>query len=199
MWSAPLVACLLLAASAVQEAPASEPRPQGPLQLDTPGLPEPYHNWFSLSLAYIGEMLIHPGAALGLEAKVDTWRIYRLALGLSLGGYVHPQNHGALYTLAEIIQRWVSPMGLYGEVLAGLGYLHQWPDGEVWERDPVTGTVGPTSRGGRPYLMMSTALGLGWELDSLSPFVRAQLFGIFPYNRALAPRVALQVGVLYGL
>ena len=153
----------------------------------------------ALTLGYFGETITHPGATSGVEYYIleNSW--YRLFLGGNLGGYVHIRNHIGLFVDAEIGNRFTAPFGLFGEILTGVGYLHTWPQGIIFERD-ADGGIREANNLGYPHLMPTLSLGFGWDfsrndLPPVAYFIRLNAFGEYPFNGYLLPHVALQTGI----
>ncbi|WNG33113.1 hypothetical protein F0U61_05400 [Archangium violaceum] len=154
-----------------------------------------------LTVAYFGETLVHPGLTVGTELSLVRGDVGAVVLTGNLGGYVHPRNHVGLFASAEMGGRLTAPFGLYGELLVGAGYLHSFLQGPVYEvsRD---GSVLPAADAGRPAVMPTASLGLGWDLQRngvapLALFTRLTLFGQFPFNQRLLPHAAVQLGVRF--
>lgn len=177
----------VLAVQAPTEAPAVPVvRPSGPRPLP-------------LTLAYFGETAAHPGGMLGTERTVWQSGWHQAVVGANLGGYRHVGNHTGLFTNAEVGYRLMFPSGLSLELNGGLGYLHTILDGTVYTAG-ADGTPVISGDWGRPALMPSTALGVGYGLDEGTRlFARLQVFGQYPYNLATLPHMATQVGVTWGL
>ncbi|WNG29904.1 hypothetical protein F0U62_42265 [Cystobacter fuscus] len=154
-----------------------------------------------LTVAYFGETLVHPGLTVGTELSLVRGGSGAIILTGNLGGYVHPRNHVGLFASAEVGGRLTASFGLYGELLAGAGYLHTFLQGPAYVVSP-DGAVQPAADTGRPSLLPTASLGLGWDLQRngvapLALFTRVTLFGQFPFNHRLLPHAAVQLGVRF--
>jgi hypothetical protein len=115
-----------------------------------------------------------------------------------LGTYYHARYATALFLSTDIGYRLVFPRGFRLELLLGLGYLHTFDDGTVYEVD--SGKVTTVEDSGHPALMTTALLGIGWDftVGNLAPFalfLRAGAFGQYPYNTAILPHLEAQLGV----
>lgn len=160
---------------------------------------------WSISAAYFGEMVLHPGAVVGAERSLSRGhrRYGVVAYGwfaeADLGSYWHARNSVAFFVLPQLGYRLVFPHGFRLEALAGAGYLHTFADGKVY----AVGDAGQVQRvddGGHPGLMLSAQLGIGWDFTvdhhgPLSVFVRVGAFGQYPYNTAVLPHLEAQLGI----
>ncbi len=160
-----------------------------------------------LSLAYVGEWVGHPGFAIGAEypLRVNERESYALFGAFSGGAYFHDQSHNALFFDLTMGNRFTTPVGYFGEVLLGAGYLHTWPDGTVYTGVDATGALIEKEHRGDPHLKVNLSLGLlGWDFGKrtalpLRSVVRLALFGEYPYNDFMLPHVALEVACTYPL
>jgi hypothetical protein len=152
-----------------------------------------------ISVAYLGEMLTHPGGVVGTEYCVLCSRRGSLFVTANAGAYVHPKNHVGAFVSSELGYRLTFSRGAFVEALAGVGYLHTFVDGDLYVAGD-DGAVQRTRDRGRPAFMPTASIGVGWNAarvdgPPLTPFVRATFFGQYPYNERLLPHAALQVGI----
>ena len=157
----------------------------------------------AVSASYYGELLSHPGMTAGVEIYLYENSWYNNFFAGTLGFYVHPRNHLGVFILPSLGQRFTAFFGLFGELLLGVGYLHTWPQGAVYERNDA-GEIEQVYDSGHPHLMMNLALGFGWDLRKngllpLSIFFRIDAFGEYPFNNIILPHVAAQFGAIYRL
>jgi hypothetical protein len=158
---------------------------------------------WSVSAAYYGEMLLHPGVVVGAERSLKMWGPRRglVAHGFfvegDLGGYWHARYNADLFFSTELGYRMILPRGFRLELLGGLGYLHAFDDGTVYEVQ--NGQVRSVAAAGHPSLMMRGMVGIGWDFTvgnhaPFAIFLRAGTFGQYPYNTAVLPHLEAQLG-----
>jgi hypothetical protein len=168
------------------------------------GARAPRSPW-SVNAAYYGETLTHPGLTVGVERELEFWgRRFGLVehgffVGADAGAWWHARH--AVVAFADVVvgYRLVFPRGFRLEALGGLGYLHAFAAGPVYAIGE-DGAARRTIDGGRPGLMLTGSLGLGWDFSvlgiaPLSVFLRAGVLGQYPYNTAWLPHLQGQLGV----
>lgn len=160
---------------------------------------------WSVSLSYFGEWVTQPGFTIGGEYLIreNKKESIRLFTALSGGGYFHDQNHNAFFVDSYIGNRFTTPVGYFGDILLGVGYLHTWPDGVVYTGVDDNGNLIEKDHPGDPHLKLNLSLGIiGWDMGKrtnlpLTGVARVVTFGEYPYNDFLLPHVALQIEFTY--
>lgn len=158
---------------------------------------------WAVGAAYFGEMALHPGISLAVERKLRFWgrRPGLVAHGFfseaDLGVYWHARYATGLFVSTDLGYRLVFVHGLRLEALVGLGYLHTFDDGTVYEVNG--GQVSTVAGAGHRALMLSALLGVGWDFTvgdhaPFSLFLRVGSFGQYPYNEAVLPHLEAQLG-----
>ncbi|NQV41227.1 MAG: hypothetical protein HQ506_02635 [Candidatus Marinimicrobia bacterium] len=154
-----------------------------------------------VSIAYFGDFITHPGLMIGTQSELRKTHRHQMYYTLNTGVYTHRKNHNAFILSSEIANRISTKKGLFGELLIGGGYIHTWPQGDVYTREDDGGVK--TSIGwGYPHLMISSSLGIGWESpneNSRAYFLRIVAFGEYPYNGIMLPHLGLHTGVVFKL
>jgi len=152
-----------------------------------------------VSIAYFGDFITHPGLMIGTQSELRRTPRYQMYYTLNTGIYTHRKNHNAFMLSSEIANRLSTKKGLFGELLLGGGYLHTWPQGDVYIRED-DGGVKQSTDWGRPHLMVSSSLGIGWQSpkeDSRAYFLRIVAFGEYPYNGIILPHLGLHAGIAF--
>lgn len=165
---------------------------------------KPRSDW-SLSLSYYGDWITHPGFTIGAEYLICENKRENVALftALSGGGYFHDQNNNAFFIDAYIGSRFTTPVGYFGDILLGAGYLHTWPDGVIYTGVDSEGNLIEKDYPGDPHLKLNLSLGLiGWDFSKrtqlpVTGVVRMAIFGEYPYNDFMLPHTALQIEFTY--
>ena len=148
----------------------------------------------------------HPGLVLGTAFRYNESPKNQLAQTLKLGYIYHQFVHHSvlLYSEFEYKRMLSSRINVSGAI--GLGYVHLFPATEVfWRNDQ--GQYEKKPNWGRPQLMGSTALGIGYLLNPAGAkpfeiFTRYQFFVQGPFVRQyvpVLPNTAIQLGVNYPL
>lgn len=146
-----------------------------------------------LSITYFGETVTHPGLMIGSEVELAGNGRHHLLWTANIGTYVHVRNHVGLFVNSEIGWRVTRPSGYFMDAFLGLGYLHVWPQGTVYE--VVNNTVQEVTATGSPKFMPTFSWGFfGWQFDRFSIHSRLQFFGEYPYNSYMLPHITVQLG-----
>jgi len=152
----------------------------------------------AFSAAYLGELVFHPGALVGVEyrlapAKRVAARGWELSFASNLGSYVHVRNHVGMLIDAELGARYGFRSGVFVDGFAGVGYLHTFLAAPVYEVD-AAGHAERVTDLGRPAFMPVLSAGGGYQTRTLAGFLRFETFGQYPFNQHLLPHVAVLVG-----
>jgi hypothetical protein len=156
--------------------------------------------------AYAGEMITHPGAAIGLAQVLtmsQTWSGFRHALVLTpeIGWYDHPRNNIGVFCDVALGWRLSHRSGAQFSVSAGAGYLRTWLDGRVYEVDDSG--VHRVRDWGRSNLMLSLPVEFGWYLPLaqqgrwIKPFLQLTPFVRYPYNGTFLPQGLMEIGIAF--
>lgn len=144
---------------------------------------------------------LHPGAEIGYtlyvkgEGNVQTFNIY-------LGGYHHEQVENGFYLRAEQGHHFRVIDNVTTDLFYGLGYLHTFYPGELYEINPDTGEFEKASQLGRPHVLASVGVGFTWVNDSfIEPFVRQDLTLESPFANGIPVIIHsfLKVGLTFKL
>jgi len=153
----------------------------------------------AFSAAYLGELVFHPGALVGIEYRLAP-AIRREARGTellfapNLGSYLHVRNHLGFMADAELGVRHGFRSGVFVDGFAGVGYLHTFLAAPVYEVDAL-GHAERVTDLGRPAFMPVLSAGGGYQTRALAGFLRFETFGQYPFNQHLLPHVAVLVGI----
>ncbi len=151
-----------------------------------------------LTVSYFGETLARPGLRLATELTVARLGEHRLFVEPALGGYFHRAHSLGLFAESLIGYRHAFGPRFRMEALVGLGYLHTFVDGTVYEAGS-TSTPSEVMNLGRPSVMPSAAVSFRWNLSGAgsapaSLFVRPRVFWQAPYNQGSLMHPAVEVG-----
>lgn len=148
----------------------------------------------------------HPGFVLGTSFRYNESPKNHFAQTLKIGYIYHQFVHHSvqLYSEFEYKRMLSSRLALSGAV--GLGYIHLFMATQVFERNEQ-GHYDRMPNRGRPQIMGTTALGVGYLLNPggekpIELFTRYQFFVQGPFVRQyvpVLPNTALHLGVNYPL
>jgi hypothetical protein len=151
-----------------------------------------------LTVSYFGETLARPGLRLATELTVARLGEHRLFVEPALGGYFHRAHSLGLFAESLIGYRHAFGPRFRMEALVGVGYLHTFVDGTMYEARG-TSTPSAVTNLGRPSVMPSAAVSFRWNLGreantSPSLFVRPRVFWQAPYNQGSLMHAAVEAG-----
>jgi hypothetical protein len=152
-----------------------------------------------LTVSYFGETLARPGLRLATELTLARLGEHRLFVEPALGGYFHRAHSLGLFAESLMGYRHAFGPRFRMEALVGLGYLHTFVDGTVYEARG-TSTPSPVTNLGRPSVMPSAAVSFRWNLarEASAPpslFVRPRVFWQAPYHQGSLMHAAVEVGL----
>ncbi len=155
---------------------------------------------FAISIAYFGETLTHPGVSIGGGYTLLSRAWFSLHTGPTMGYYLHIRNHHALFGAVNLGLRATTTKGFFGELGGGVGYLHTWLAGAVYELKGDRFVE--VRQSGRPHLMVHGDVGFGWDYlprrhIPVSWFFKIGCFGEYPYNTFMMPHFFVRIGVAY--
>jgi len=129
-----LVAFLIGASPSAAQADSAQPDAiqTAAVQINSLQASAPRGPW-SLTAAYVGELLVRPGGQVGIEYALTPLSWLSLVGRANLGGYVHYRYAVAFYADVELGARATTTGGFIVELLGNAGYLHRFPDGSVYQ------------------------------------------------------------------
>ena len=113
-----------------------------------------------------GDQDLHPGIMVGTEWKLNQNPRADIFLTANLGGYHHRLLSSGVFVNSEIGYRYRSSMGIFAQASLGLGYLHVFYPGEVYEFDESANRFQPATNDGHPALLASLGLALGYKIGT---------------------------------
>lgn len=153
-------------------------------------------NSLAVKMGYFGEFIFHPGFIIGLEYPVYRENNFNLLLSTQMGGYIHPRNHNGIIADVQFGVKYIFPKGFFLRSDIGVGYLHTFPAGKIYEVvDDVLNEVPNT---GNAHVMPSVHFGWGWEIRKTIPWdlqFTITGFGEYPFNGMFLPHIAIQIGI----
>ncbi|MEL7120388.1 MAG: hypothetical protein AAFO07_13140 [Bacteroidota bacterium] len=133
---------------------------------------------FSESIAFPFSRLapIHPGAEIGIQlskdersASIRSWNAY-------VGGYYHEKVELGFYLRAEYQHTFRLGKDIGLDFPMGLGYLHTFYPGEIYELDVENGDFDKQTQLGRPHALVNVGIGLSFNRSGdFQPFIKHEL------------------------
>lgn len=165
-----------------------------------------FNNGTSLpGTGYLGvfSKTIHPGITLGTYHLYHTGQKHEFFQTFKAGYYYHRFVQHGIQLYSEAGYRYLTQSGIYGEALLGAGYLHSFPNMEVFVFKD--GRYVKKRNFGKPQFMISTEVGGGYDLEArckipLRVFLLYQFWMQTPFVNKyvpLLPNTALHLGVRY--
>jgi hypothetical protein len=148
---------------------------------------------------------IHPGLLIGAEYYYRKSRSDQLVQTVNLAGYLHHGFENGLFLNTDFGYRHSIPLGITGEILLGIGYLHTFSDNYVFEQNE-DGRYVKTANRGNPRFMADASIGLGYDFSMktrlpIQPYLRYSFFMEMPWAKGfdsfLMAHTALQIGCLF--
>jgi hypothetical protein len=176
------------------------------------GVPPPNKWQFPLDLTFFNHAVampsdgiilspLHPGFSLGTEYAYAEGRRGRLFQGLAAGYYYNKFNAKALFLQTSAGYRYTLGLGLFGDVAAGLGYLHSFHPRPIYGLN-AQGEFERATDAGKGALMVLAAVGIGYDFRRkigwpVSVFLRYQPYIQTPYNleSSVAPQMMFHFGI----
>lgn len=181
------------AAAASTALAAASARPPDPTLVRRGPPPLRARAW-SIHAGYFGEFGLHPGGFAGAAWRLVGNRRVELLVQGTVASWVHRRNSVGLAIAPELAGRVHLGRRVALEASAGVGYLHSWLAGRVFELDD-DGVIRRAPNHGRAAVMPTGSLGVAIETRHVAPLVRLAVFGQYPYDRHMLAHIALMLGV----
>lgn len=159
-----------------------------------------FEDRLALKVEYFGELVLHPGLAVGLDYTITRKKWVTVHWDTDLGGYWHRWNNTSVFLKTSIGSRFA--MGpVFADINLGVGYMHSWPAGTLYQR-AEDGSVEKARNWGHPHFMPNASLLLGWDGSSRnnlpwSVYIGPEVYLQYPYNHIFLPHVAAKIGFTY--
>jgi len=151
----------------------------------------------ALKLEYFGELVLHPGLSVGLQCIVIKNNWFTVHWDVDLGGYWHRWNNKSVFLKTSIGSRFA--MGpIFADLNIGIGYLHAWADGKIYQQTEAGG-VEKVANWGHPHFMPNTSILIGWD-GSRRPWTvhfGPEIYLQSSFNHQFLPHVAVKMGITY--
>ena len=145
-----------------------------------------YNHSVSMPFKNIFKWPINAGISVGTLFAYNQDRRFSQLQSVELGWFFHRHLGKQLFVKTNLINRFTTKSGLWGDVQVGLGYLHSFYAKEVFELDRQGNyrSVGDT---GYPGIIGGFGLGMGYTIQSsgnrqFSPYIKYEWMAQYPYS-----------------
>jgi len=159
-----------------------------------------HHEKVAFKLNYFGELVLHPGLTVGVDYTLSKSNRLTVHWDVDLGGYWHRWNNTSLFLKSTIGTR-LAAGPVFADINAGIGYMHSFAAGTIYQR-AADGGVEKASNRGHAHFMPNASFLLGW--DSTRNGKQRWTFHVGPevylqssFNHIFLPHIAMNVGVTY--
>lgn len=161
-----------------------------------------YNEKVSVKFDYFGELVLHPGLSLGIDYTLTSRKWVIVHWDMDLGGYWHRWNNTALFAKTSIGTRFPVSF-LFVDLNMGVGYMHSFPAGKIYQRS-AEGGVERAPNWGHPHFMPASSLLLGWDGNReanlpIRIHIGPEVYLQSSVNHTYIPHVAAKVGITYNL
>ena len=149
-----------------------------------------------IQVDYFGELIMHPGLLVELEADFLYFGKYRLFFGTGAGTYHHKWYHNAYFQNNSLGLRYQSNKAFFMDTEMNFAFFFTQPDGDIYTTEyhdeypyyPV-----------EPNLRYGVAFLFGWALpiEKMEFFFGPDIYFESQVNYAKIPHLALRVGASY--
>lgn len=154
----------------------------------------------AIKIEYFGELVLHPGLSIGVDYPIIEKKWGTIHWDSDLGGYWHKWNNTSVFLKTSIGSRF--NMGqMYADINIGLGYMHSWAAGILYENNG-TGSVKRARNWGHPHFMPNASLLFGWNgnrknILPITIYLGPEIYLQSSFNHTFLPHVAAKLGLTY--
>jgi hypothetical protein len=156
----------------------------------------------AVHVAYLGEMLTHPGVSVGYERYLGNDSRFQVFLRANLGFYHHYRNNNTFMLSLESGFRRNFRSGIFLEQSLGVGYFYRQTHGDGQFAVNEDGSIVEKNSLGSCFLPFLANVGIGYHFQTkraqISPFIRPNFYWKMPFNETPNMQMAVMAGILYG-
>ena len=156
----------------------------------------------AVHVAYLGEMLTHPGVSMGYERYLSNDSRFQVFLRANLGYYHHYRNNNTFMLTLESGLRRNFASGVFLEQSLGIGYFYRKVHGDGQFAVEEDGSIVEKNALGRSFVPFLANVGIGYHIQTrkaqISPFLRPNFYWKMPFNETPNMQMGLMAGILYG-
>lgn len=154
----------------------------------------------AVKVEYFGELVLHPGLSLGMDYTILRNKWMTAHWDTDLGGYWHRWNNTSIFLKTTIGSRFaLGPM--FTDLNLGIGYMHSWAAGELYQRADDGGVEKAPNRG-HSHFMPTASFLFGWDgtRRNNSPwtiYMGPEIYLQSSFNHIFLPHAAFKIGFTY--
>ena len=159
-----------------------------------------HHDKIAFKLDYFGELGLHPGLTVGVDYTLKRNNWATVHWDVDLGGFWHRWNNTSLFLKSTIGTRFAAG-SLFADLNVGVGYMHSFSAGTVYQKAP-SGGIEKVTNWGYSHFMPNASLLLGWDgtRKRNSPFtvhIGPEVYLQSSFNHIYLLHIAAKVGITY--
>lgn len=156
----------------------------------------------AIKYEYFGELVLHPGVAIGVEYMLSNHKWISVHWNNDLGGFWHRWNNTSFFLKSSIGTRF-SKGPLFADLNVGIGYMHSFAAGPIYQKSS-SGKIEKARNLGHAHFIPNASFLLGWgpthkKMQSWRIHVGPEVYLQSSYNHIYLPHVATKVGFTYKL
>lgn len=155
----------------------------------------------AVKVEYFGELVLHPGVSVGVDYTLATYQRVTVHWNTDLGGYWHRWNNTSAFLKTSIGSR-VAMGSLFADLNLGVGYMHSWAAGVLYEKAEGDSVTKAANRG-HAHLMTTACFLIGWDGSSSNlPWmlhIGPEIYLQSSFNHIFLPHIAAKIGFTYKL
>lgn len=152
----------------------------------------------SIAFPFTSYSQFHPGFELGFSIRTREKEHSIRQLNVYAGWFLHQHMENNFFLRGEYSYKLKMGKAFTAGFYGGVGYMHAFYPGTLYEIDEATGEIDPSRQFGRPRALISAGLQLSYRTAvGIEPFVK-QEFGIetpFANGIPLMPHSFLKLGI----
>lgn len=152
----------------------------------------------SISFPFTSYAEFHPGFELGISIRTREKERSIRQLNAYAGWFLHQYIENGFFLRGEYSYKLKLGKAFAAGVYGGLGYLHTFYPGKLYEVDEVSGEISSVSQLGRPRLMASAGVQLSYRTTAgIEPFLKQEFAVETPFANGIPvmPHSFLKLGI----
>lgn len=127
---------------------------------------------YPITISYLNEAMgisnvgSHPGYKIGTYHTYLNQGHHKLMQSLDVGYYFHAYFQHGLYLCSAFNYRYTTNFGLFTSSGLGIGYMHTWMDGDVYEKGK-DGYFTTKTDYGHAHLLPSLSFDIGYDFNKI--------------------------------
>ncbi len=149
---------------------------------------------------YFGELGLHPGMTVGVDYTLSKNNHLTVHWDIDLGGYWHRWNNTSVFLKSTIGTRFAAGP-VFADINAGIGYMHSFAAGTIYQR-ASDGGVEKASNRGHAHFMPNMSFLLGWDgtrngKQRWTIHFGPEVYLQSSFNHIFLPHIAMNAGITY--